>query len=41
MYQVFVQLLFHKYGEKGSPARKEFEANAFYICEVLGKYWEK
>ena len=39
----FEELLFHKYGEKGSPARQEFEAkaNAFYICEMLKEHREK
>lgn len=39
----FEELLFHKYGEKGSPTREEFEAkaNAFYICEMLREHREK
>ncbi len=39
----FEELLLHKYGEKGSPERTEFEAkaNAFYICEMLKYHREK
>jgi HTH-type transcriptional regulator / antitoxin HipB len=39
----FEELLIHEYGEKGTPAREEFEAKAqaFYICEMLREEREK